>query len=131
MYIYYISRNKESTITVTNADFSWMNPNDILVIAVHLRDHQTNESSIGAYNSTIIFLKDYIAKFFRSDVEVDHIFGTENQLAKITTELPKALILTEGPIEEPELDYIYLKKKLNQKEFFRVMDKHLVPTKIL
>ncbi|CAI9296954.1 unnamed protein product [Lactuca saligna] len=61
------------------------NPNGI----AHLQDLQTNETSIGAYNSTISFLKDYITGFCRSSVEFGHLFGIENHLANITIELPR------------------------------------------
>lgn len=60
-----------------------------------------------------------------------HPVRIKNLLAKINTNLLVEQILAEGSIEEPELRFIYLKKARNQKEFFRVLDKHLVPTKIL
>lgn len=40
-------------------------------------------------------------------------------------------MLAEGPFKELELGYVYLKKMTDQKEFFRALDKHLVPAKIL
>lgn len=61
---------------------------------------------------------DYIYKYCRFDVEFANLFGTENFLAKISTELSKAQILAKGPIEEPKLGYVYHKKKKNKQEFF-------------
>lgn len=58
-------------------------------------------------------------------------FWKRKIFTKITTKHPKAQILAEGPIVEPTLGYIYLTKKTNQKEFFQILDKHLVPSKIL
>ena len=131
LYRYYVSSNKESTILITDVDFPSINLNDILTIIVHLKDRQSNESSIGPFNIAISFLKDYISKYCRADVEFAHLFRTENLLARNSTELPEAQILTKGPIKEPEFGFVYLKKKINQKEFSRVLDKQLVPTKIL
>lgn len=115
----------------TDVGFPSINPNDILTVVVHFRDRQSSELSIGAYNAAISFPKYYIAEFCRSDIEFAHFFRMENILAKITTKLLKAQILAEGPIKQPELDYFYLKKKTNRKELFRVLDKDLVPIKML
>ena len=76
-------------------------------------------------------LKDYVAEFCGSDIEFTHLIKTVNLLAKITYELPESQILAEGPIKEPDLGYVCLKKMTNRKEFFRVLDKHLVPSNIL
>lgn len=131
LYRYYVSRNNESTITITDADFPSINPNEILTIAPHFQDCQSSDMSIEAYIVEMNFLKDYIVEFSISYIEFAHLFGTESILESITTELLEAQILVEGPIEEPLLDYVYLKKKTNQKELLRFLDKHLVPTKIL
>lgn len=77
------------------------------------------------------FMKDYVAEFCSFDILFTQLFEIENILAKITYELFEAQILAEGPIEEPELGYVYFKKNTNQKEFFRALEKHLVPSKIL
>lgn len=46
LYRYYISWNKESKITITDAESPSMNQNDILVLASHLQDRkQTNQAS--------------------------------------------------------------------------------------
>lgn len=90
MYRYYISRNKESTITITDVDFPSFNPNDLLTIVTHFQDHQWSETSFGSYNTARNFLEDYIVEFFKSGIEFSHLFGTESILEKITTELPKA-----------------------------------------
>ncbi|CAI9279506.1 unnamed protein product [Lactuca saligna] len=71
------------------------------------------------------------SEFCRPDIEFAHLFRTENILAKITYEMPEAQIWAEGPIKEPKFGYVYLKKKTNQKEFFKVLDKRLVPSMIL
>lgn len=56
-----------------DAYFPSMSPNDILVIATHLRQRQTNESSIEAYNSVISFIIDYNIEFYRSGVDFFHL----------------------------------------------------------
>lgn len=99
MYKYYVSRDKEATITHTDVDFPSINPNDILTIVAYLRECQTNHSSIRAYSVAINFLKDFVVEFCRPDIEFAQLFGTENVLVKITYELPEAQILAEGPIE--------------------------------
>ena len=38
LHRYFISQNRESTITISDADFPSMNPGDILTLVVHLRD---------------------------------------------------------------------------------------------
>lgn len=118
LYKYFVSWNKEATITITDADFPSLNPNNILTIATRLKDRQSNESSIGAFNTSLSFLKDYVTEFCRTNVEFSHLFGTENLLAKICIEHPEAQILAECHIEEPEVGFVYLKKKINRKEFF-------------
>lgn len=40
-------------------------------------------------------------------------------------------ILAEGQIDEPMLGYVYMQRKTNKKDFFEVLDKHLVPSKAL
>ena len=77
--------------------------------------------SIVAYNAAMNYLKDYVAEFCRCNFELAHLFGTEKFLAKIDYKLLEAEILAEGPINEPMLGYIYLQKKTNKKEFFRVL----------
>lgn len=64
---------------------------------------------------------DYISKYCRSDVEFANLFGTENFLAKISTELSKAQILAKGPIEEPKLGYVYHKKRKTNKNSFECL----------
>lgn len=131
LYRYYVTRNNIATITITDAYFPSINPNNIITIASHFQSCQKDQLSIGAYNVATNFFKDYEVEFCISDIEFEHMFGTEIILAKITYELPEAQILAEGSIEETKFGYIYLKKKINQKEFFRALDKHLVPSKIL
>lgn len=60
-----------------------------------------------------------------------YLFGTEKYLAKIDFVLPEAELLAEGPIDEPVLGFVHKQQKWNKKDFFRVLDKHLVPTKVL
>lgn len=72
-----------------------------------------------------------MAEFFRCDFELAHLFGTKKFLAKIDYKPPEAKILAEGPIDEPMLGYVYLENKTNKKDFFRFLDKHLVPSKAL
>ena len=131
LYRHHISRNKEATITITDANFPSINPNDILTITPHFQNLQTSQLIIGAYSASINLLKDYVVEFCRFDIELTHLFGTQKVLVKITCELPEAQILAAGPIEEPELGYVYLKKKTNIKYFLRVFDKNLIPSSIL
>lgn len=98
--------HKETIITVDNVDFPSMNPNDILTMVFHLKDRETNESSIGAYSTAIKFLNDYIVEYCRLDVDFAHLFGTKKLLDKITSKLPKPQTLVEAPIKEPELGYV-------------------------
>ena len=60
-----------------------------------------------------------------------HLYGTEDFIAKITFVLPEAELLEEGPIDDPVLGFVYTTRKTNKKEFFCVLDKHLVSTKAL
>ena len=74
-YRYYASQNKESIITITDAYyFLSINLNDILTIASHLKGRLTNESSIGAYDTTINILNDYIAGYCRTDERIHRVF---------------------------------------------------------
>ena len=74
--------------------------------------------SIDAYSVTMNYLQDYVAEFCRCDFELAHLFGTEYFLANIDYKLPKVEILAEGPIDEPVLGYVYMKKKANKKDLF-------------
>ena len=118
LYKYHISWKKEATITITDANFPSINLNDILITTAHYRSRQNDQLSIRAYSVVINLLKDYVSKFYRSDIEFAHVFRIENMLAKISCELLEAQILSEGPIEEPELGYIYMRKKTNRKDFY-------------
>lgn len=86
---------------------------------------------MGAYNAALNFLKGYVAEFCRCDYELAHLFGTANFLAKIEITLPESNLLAKGPIDEPVLGFVYKPKKSSKKDFFWVLDKHLVPTKAL
>lgn len=86
---------------------------------------------ITPYSVIMNFIKNYVAEFCQCDFNFTHVFGTEKILAKINYELPEAQVLVKRPIEEPNLGYVYLKKKTNKRDFFRVLEKHLVPSKIL
>ena len=90
LYKYYVSQNKESTITLMDADFLSIKPNYILTIVAHFHNRQSSNSSIISYSVAINFLKDYVAGFYRSDIEFARLFGIESVLAKLTFELPKA-----------------------------------------
>lgn len=58
LYRYFIYRNKKFIVTISDSDIPSINPNDIFTISAHLKDCQTSESSIGAYNIAISILKD-------------------------------------------------------------------------
>lgn len=77
----------------------------------------------------MIFLKDWIAEFGRSDVEFASLFGTKKLLDLINIELDKIDLLSEGPITNPDLQY--KRKNSEKKELFRVAQKHLVYTSML
>ena len=128
LFRYYIFRNKPTQYTITDVDFPAINLNDILPIATHLQSHQNDSVSMGAYHTALSFLKDYVAQLW-CDYELAHLFGTENFLAKIDYVLPEVDLLTEGPIDETMLGFVYKQRKTNKKDFFRVLDEHLVPTK--
>ena len=87
--------------------------------------------SIRAYHIVLSFLKDYVVELCRCDFELAHLFGTKKFLAKIYFKLLEEEILDEGPIDESVLGFIYMQKKTNYKDFLRVLDKHLVPSKAL
>ena len=103
----YILWNKPTQYTISDADFHEINPNDILTIFSHLRNHQTNDLGIGAYHATLSFLKDYVAKLCRCDYKLAHLFGTKNFLAKIDFVLQEVELLAEGPIDEPVLGFVF------------------------
>lgn len=87
--------------------------------------------SIAAYSVAMNYLKDYVVGFCRCDYKLAHLFRTEKFLAKLDYKLPEVELLAEGPINESVLGYVYFQKKTKTKDFFRVLDKHLVPSKIL
>lgn len=61
-----------------------------------------------------------------------HIYSElKNFLAKIDYKLSIEESLAEGLTDEPVLGYGYMQKKNNKKDFFWVLEKHLVPTRIL
>lgn len=86
---------------------------------------QNDQINIVAYISAMNYLKDYVIQFCKCDFKSDHPFGTKKFLAKVDLKLPEAEILAERPIDEHGLGYVYLQKKTNKKDFFRVLDKHL------
>ena len=108
-----------------------MKPNDILTLAAHFRGLQNDDISMGAYNAALSFLKDYVAEFCRRDCELAQLFGTEDFVAKIEYVPQETELLAEGPIDDSILGFVYKTKKRNKKDFFRVLDKHLVPTTTL
>ena len=77
------------------------------------------------------YLKEYFSEFCRCDFELAHLFGTKKLLAKIDYKLPEAETLAEPPIDELVQGYVYLQKNTNKKDFFWVLDKNLIPTRIL
>ena len=93
--------------------------------------HQDDDLSMGSYHAALSFLKDYVAEFCRCDFELAHLIRTEKYLVKIDFNLVEAEIMAEGPINEPVLGFVYLQRKTNKKYLCRVLDKHLVPTKVL
>lgn len=64
-------------------------------------------------------------------MELAHQFKTNKTLSPISTDLEGIYLLKEGPIRDPKIGYVYMKKSWNKKDFFRVRDRHLVPTTIL
>lgn len=131
LHNYYIFRNSKKSLRISDADFPTINPNDLLMIAAHLKGKYDSETSIGAFTIALNFLKDYIVEFGRSNVEFDPIFRTDKLLAPIDTSLEEIDLLDEGPISEAKLGYIYKKKISKNKEFFRSVEKHLVHTDVL
>lgn len=65
LYQYFITRNTQKNIKISGVDFPTINPNDVLVIVAHLKDKQTSELDVRAYNVALNFLKDYIAEVGR------------------------------------------------------------------
>ena len=65
LYQYFITQNTQKNIKISGVDFPTINPNDVLVIVAHLKDKQTSELDIRAYNVALNFLKDYIAEVGR------------------------------------------------------------------
>ena len=61
LFRYYILQNKPTPYTISDADFPTVNPNDILTIVAHFRNHQDNDLSMGGYHAAFSFLKDYVA----------------------------------------------------------------------
>lgn len=131
LFQFHIFRNRPIPWTLTDADFPSMNPNNILTLAAYFRENQRDDLSMGAYHVALSFLKDYVAEFSRRDFEVAHLYGTEQFVLKIDFILPEAELLADGPIEEHVLAFVYTTRKTNKKDCFRVLDKHLVPTKAL
>lgn len=131
LFRYHMFQNKPIQCTISDAEFPPINPNDILTIVAHFRSHQVDDLSMGAYDVTLSFLKDYVVEFRRCDFELAHLFRTEKHLAKIDFKLPKVEILAEGFIDELVLEFVHLQRKINKRDFFHVLDKHLVPTKAL
>lgn len=120
LYYYYAYENSQVKIKISDADFTWLNPNDILVVAAHLKESQTLELSTRAFNPTINYLKDYVAKFGRSNVDFTHLFNTYTILASFSIEIEGVNLLDEGPMKELDQGFVYLKKSIGKKEFFRV-----------
>lgn len=87
LYRYFITRNTQKSIKISEADFLTINHDDVLFIIAHLKDNQTSELCIGAYIATLNFLKDYIAEFDRSDVEFALVFENEKLLDPINIKL--------------------------------------------
>lgn len=130
LYNYYIIQNSQKKFTILDDNFPTINPNDVLMIMAHLKDKQDSETSIGAYIVALKFLKDYIAKFGRSDVEFAPLFKTENLLALVDTKMEKIDLLNKCLFPEPELGYIYKRKNSEKKKLFRDRQKHLVHTSV-
>lgn len=76
LYYYYAFRNSQVKIKILDIDFPYINPNDILVIAAHLKERQTSQFSTRAYNSALNYLKDFVAEFGRSNIDFSHLFKT-------------------------------------------------------
>lgn len=64
-------------------------------------------------------------------MEFHHLFRTKKTPSPVSTDLEGIDFLNEGPIRDLELRFVYMTKSLNTKDFFKVRDKYLVPTKIL
>lgn len=60
-----------------------------------------------------------------------HLFRTDKILVIVSTNLDGVDLLDEGPTKEPEVRFVYLKKRLGNKEFFIKRDKNLLSTSIL
>lgn len=131
LFRYHIFQNKPTSKTITDANFHSLNPIDILTIVAHFQSVQSYNLNMGAYHSALSFLKDYVVEFCKCDYELPHMLKTDKLLAKIHFKLPEAEILAEGRIDEPVLGFVYDQRKTNQKDFFRVQDKYLVPIKAL
>lgn len=97
----------------------------------HIKDRQTLEFSYEATNRLYIIWKKNVVEFGRSKIEFAHLFKTDKIITFIFVDLEGVYLLDESPIKEPELGYVYLKKSIWNKEFFRVWEKYLVPTTIL
>lgn len=131
LFRYHIVQNKPSYKTITDADFPSMNPNDVLTIVAHFQTLKIDDTSMGAYHASMNFLRDYVVEFCRCDYELASLNGTQDYVKKIEFVLPEADLLVEGPIDDPVLGFVYKPRSTNKKDFFRVQDKNLVPTKAL
>lgn len=65
------------------------------------------------------------------DINFSSLFGTKKLLSPFETELEEVDFPNEDPITDPELRYVYKKKNSDNKEFFRVAQKHQVHTNLL
>lgn len=77
---------------------------------VHLKSKQKSKVAIGAYASTLSFMKYYVVEFYRADAEFFSIFGTGKLFSSINIEWEEVELLNEGPIKDPELGYVFKKK---------------------
>lgn len=57
LHNYYIFRNSKKSLRISDADFPTINPNDLLMIAAHLKGKSDSETSIGAFTIALNFSK--------------------------------------------------------------------------
>lgn len=117
LYSYNINRSDSTRIIILDVDFPMMIPSAILIITYHFQSIRTTILAKCSSKTSLNLLKDYVADFIRTDVELFSLFKTKRPSPLINSTLEGIEKLPIGPTVEPKLGYIFKMKDYRETIF--------------
>ncbi|KAL4590627.1 hypothetical protein LXL04_003564 [Taraxacum kok-saghyz] len=128
-YVFEIRRAGNTTITIFEADFPFMNHVDILILARHLdKLREKNHQMDRPYLALSTFLKDYLCKFGRLEVDLHMLYKDTPAPPNKPNNSKEIQDFPSGVLSTPKPGFIYHLRNTREKRYFKVSEKHLYPS---